>query len=241
MALRFKEKGQYLRSFVADDSLFIDIMMNVGIIFYAARETGDDKLLRHRHAALPDHAARAGPRRRLHRPRGHLRPRDRRVPAPDARTRASAAIPAGRAGWPGRSTASAPATATRRDPRFLETAEACADFYIAHTPSDGVPPWDFDAPPESRKLLDTSAAAIAASGLLQLASSARPASRAASTTGRPAHPRHALRRRTCGKSDPGWEGILKGGVYHMHKDLGVNESVMWGEYFFLEALEKALA
>src|ERR1700737_958309 len=44
MGLRFKEKGQYLRSFVADESLFIDIMMNVGIIFYAARETGDEAL-----------------------------------------------------------------------------------------------------------------------------------------------------------------------------------------------------
>ena len=33
-----------------------------------------------------------------------------------------------------------------RDPRFLETAEACADYYITHTPADGVPPWDFNAP-----------------------------------------------------------------------------------------------
>ena len=46
MSLRFKEKGQYLRSFVADESLFIDIMMNVGIIFYAAQQTGDDNLWR---------------------------------------------------------------------------------------------------------------------------------------------------------------------------------------------------
>ena len=29
----------------------------------------------------------------------------------------------------------------------------------------------------------------------------------------------------------GWEGILAEGVYHLHKGLGVNESVMWGEYF----------
>ena len=43
-ALRFKENGQYLRSFVGENSLFIDIMMNVGIIFYAARETGDRRL-----------------------------------------------------------------------------------------------------------------------------------------------------------------------------------------------------
>ena len=41
-------------------------------------------------------------------------------------------------------------------------------------------------------------------------------------------------------STPGWEGVLKRGVYHIHKGLGVNESVMWGEYFFVEALAKAL-
>jgi len=44
LALRFKENGQFLRSFVAENSIFIDIMMNVGIIFYAARETGDRRL-----------------------------------------------------------------------------------------------------------------------------------------------------------------------------------------------------
>src|SRR5205085_6029839 len=44
--MRFKDKGQYLRSFVSDDSLFIDIMMNVPIIFYAAIETSDRELAR---------------------------------------------------------------------------------------------------------------------------------------------------------------------------------------------------
>ncbi len=39
---------------------------------------------------------------------------------------------------------------------------------------------------------------------------------------------------------PGWEGILKEGIYHLDKDLGVGESVMWGEYFFCEALDRAL-
>ena len=42
-------------------------------------------------------------------------------------------------------------------------------------------------------------------------------------------------------NDPGWEGILKRGVYHIHKKFGVDESVMWGEFFFVEALAKALA
>src|SRR5207253_9455734 len=45
-ALRFNEKGRYLRSFVAPESCFIDIMMNVGIVFYAAQQTDDRDLLR---------------------------------------------------------------------------------------------------------------------------------------------------------------------------------------------------
>src|SRR5689334_197814 len=51
MAMRFREKGQYLRSFVEPASLFIDIMMNVGPIFHAGNETGDRHLLAvaHRH------------------------------------------------------------------------------------------------------------------------------------------------------------------------------------------------
>src|SRR5438270_925649 len=44
LAMRFNPRGRYLRSFVAPESLFIDIMMNVPLIFYAARETGDRAL-----------------------------------------------------------------------------------------------------------------------------------------------------------------------------------------------------
>ena len=45
LALRFQPKGRYLRSFLSQDSIFIDIMMNVGIIFYAAQQTKDASLL----------------------------------------------------------------------------------------------------------------------------------------------------------------------------------------------------
>ena len=127
-----------------------------------------------------------------------------------------------------------------QDARFLRTAEACADFYIANLPANGVPPWDFNAPAENRALVDTSAAAIAASGLLQLAELTADPLQGASY----AETARCTLATLCGQylaaSDPGWEGILKGGVYHLHKGLGVNESVMWGEYFFVEALDKAL-
>jgi unsaturated chondroitin disaccharide hydrolase len=95
-----------------------------------------------------------------------------------------------------------------RDPHFLDTAEACADFYITHSPPDGIPPWDFNAPAENRTLPDSSSAAICAAGLLRLC-------------------------RLVPDS-------LKGHMYHVNKSLGVDESVMWGEYFFCEALERVL-
>ncbi|MBI3085520.1 MAG: glucuronyl hydrolase, partial [candidate division NC10 bacterium] len=128
-----------------------------------------------------------------------------------------------------------------RDRRFLETAELNADFYIEHMPPHGVPPWDYDAPADQRKKPDSSAAAIAASGLLDLAEFS--ASRAKARLYRDT----ALRildtltgEGYLANTTPGWEGILKRGVYHIHKGLGVGESVMWGEYFFVEALTKAL-
>src|SRR5437764_271665 len=42
LALR-RQQGGYLASFVGPQSLFIDIMMNVGLLLWAANETGDQK------------------------------------------------------------------------------------------------------------------------------------------------------------------------------------------------------
>lgn len=57
-----------------------------------------------------------------------------------------------------------------KDPRFLAHAEGIANFYINHDnmPEDDVPYWDFDAPARPDLPRDASAAAIAASGLLEL-------------------------------------------------------------------------
>lgn len=239
MGLRFKEKGEYLRSFVSDDSLFIDIMMNVGIIFYAAAETGD--------AALGDIALRHSltSRRVLVRGDGSTAHEGLFDLETGEFLRQST-----HQGYRGDSCWSRGLTwalygfgtvyGYTRDARFLATAEACADYYITHTPADGVPPWDYDAPADSRALVDTSAAAIAVCGLLQLEKlSADPVKgRFYGQTAR--HILKTLCEKHVAKSDPAWEGILKGGVYHIHKKLGVAESVMWGEHFFVEALDRAL-
>jgi uncharacterized protein YyaL (SSP411 family) len=54
------------------------------------------------------------------------------------------------------------------DKSFLDTARALADYFLAHLPADGVPYWDFTAPVTATSPRDTSAAMVAACGLLLL-------------------------------------------------------------------------
>jgi unsaturated chondroitin disaccharide hydrolase len=126
------------------------------------------------------------------------------------------------------------------DLRFLHTAEACADFYIERTPAHGVPPNDWDEPAPALPN-ESSAATIAASGLFTLAKLTQDSAKAA---GYRDYAQRILLTLTSpeflANGTPGWEGILKHGMYHQRKGLGVDESVMWGEYFFVEALSKAL-
>jgi unsaturated chondroitin disaccharide hydrolase len=240
MGLRFKEKGQYLRSFISDESLFIDIMMNVGVIFYAAIETGDAALLDvvMRHCLTSRRVLVRGDGSTAHEGLFDLETGEFLRQSTHQGYRGDSCWSRGLA-W----AIYGYGTSYRysRDPRFLQTAEACADFYIAHTPNDGVPPWDYDAPAESRSLLDTSAGAIAASGLLQLAQISSDPIKGHFYGATARHVLRSLCEKHLAKDDAKWEGILKGGVYHIHNNLGVNESVMWGEYFFIEALDRALS
>jgi unsaturated chondroitin disaccharide hydrolase len=60
------------------------------------------------------------------------------------------------------------AFAQTHDPRFLDAARRTAAYFLAHLPSDCVPYWDFQAPGIPDAPRDSSAAAIAADGLVQL-------------------------------------------------------------------------
>ncbi len=52
--------------------------------------------------------------------------------------------------------------------QFLETAQKIAHYFLSHLPEDHVPYWDFQAPKIPHEPRDSSAAAIAASALLEL-------------------------------------------------------------------------
>ena len=240
MSLRFQEKGRYLRSFVAQDSLFIDIMMNVGIVFYAAHQTGDAELLRiaNEHCLTSRRTLVRGDGSTAHEGIFDLASGEFLRQSTHQGWRADSAWARGLT-WAlyGFGTA----YSFTNDVRYLQTAEDCAAFYMERTPAHGVPPNDWDEPNPTLPF-ESSAAAIAASGLFNLANLAGDVAR------KRLYRDYALQildtlttPEFLAVDTPGWEGILKHGMYHERKGLGVDESVMWGEYFFLEALSKALA
>jgi unsaturated chondroitin disaccharide hydrolase len=244
LAMRFKEQGRYLSSFMGDDSLFIDIMMNVPVIFYAALQSNDRDLMRKAamHCLMTRRTLVRGDGSTAHEGIFDLKTGEFLRQTTQQGLRGDSAWSRGLA-WSlyGFGTC----YQLTRDTRFLQTAEANAEFFLEHLPTTNVPPWDFDAPadgPLSRQQVDSSAAAIAASGLFNLAQlttdrirSSAYVSAAMRIVGALVQPQYLA------INDPQWEGILKKGVYHIHKRLGVDESVMWGEFFYVEALAKALA
>jgi unsaturated chondroitin disaccharide hydrolase len=242
LALRYNEKGRYLRSFVAPESLFIDIMMNVPIIFYAAAATGDRELdrLARAHCDTTANTLVRADGSTAHEGIFDLATGAFLRQSTQQGVRASSSWARGLA-WSlyGFATVFA---CTGRD-SDLAVAVRNADCFIARCPASFVPPWDFDVPPGPDRIDDSSAAAIAASGLWDLATllEARDPAKAA----RYRDVTLTILDSLCTDlylawTTPGWEGILKHGVYHFHKNLGVDESVMWGDFFFLEAVDKVL-
>lgn len=242
MAMRFMEKGQYLRSFVEPASLFIDIMMNVGTIFYAGLETVDSHLLdiAHRHCLTTRRTLVRGDGSTSHEAIFNLETGECLRQSTHQGYRGDSCWSRGLAWSIYGFTRSYLQTGCGD---YLETAMLNADYYLENTPRDGITPWDYDAPqsgPLARTQVDTSACAIASSGLLDLAGAVPDRTKARAYREFALTSLDTLSRKYLGSLTPGFEGILNGGVYHIHKNLGVHEAVMFGEYFFVEALDKAL-
>ena len=121
------------------------------------------------------------------------------------------------------------------DTRFLDTARRTSDWYLAHLPADRVPFWDFDAPGIPAEPRDSSAAAVAASGLLELA-------RLEPDPGRAAGYRTAGEATLSSLTGSGYlaEGtanaaVLVHGTYNKPDD-DFDSGLIWGDHYLLEAL-----
>ncbi len=122
------------------------------------------------------------------------------------------------------------------DSRFLQTARKLADFYIDNLPEDFVPFWDFDAPNIPDEPKEASAAAIAASALVEL-------STLVTDTGAADRYRHTARNILASLSSPAYlaEGsnssaILLHSNSNVNKNKEVDVSLIHADYYFIEAL-----
>ena len=240
LATRYMPKGKYIRSFVGPESLLIDIMMNVPLVFHAATETGDESLYAMAVA--------------------HCRTTERTLVRADGGTSQEAIFDENTGAFIRHATEQgvgpfsdwtrglawsihgyATVYMATNDPADLAVAERNADHFLARCPIGQIPPWDFDAPAGPDRLDDSSAGAIAASALLNLSDLSPDPGRAS----RYRDAALALLDTLCSDrylawSTPDWEGVLMHGVYHFYRKLGVDESTIWGDYYLLEAVDRAL-
>jgi len=242
MAGRLQSAGGYLSTWVDPGSTFIDVMMNVGVIFRAAQLSGDERL----HDIALRHCRTC--RRFLLRGDGSTVHEGWFDTGTGEFLRAST-----HQGWRSDSTWARGqswaiygfATAYRYsgEPDLLDAARRAADYYIAHTPSHGVPPNDW-LEPKPALPWESSAAAAGAAGMLHLAAAL--ADVAGDEVGAARYHRYGLTilESLCSTefiavSTPGWEAVLRHATYHTRTQLGVDESVMWGDYYFVAALHRA--
>lgn len=242
LAKRFREPAGYLCSFLGPRSLFVDIMMNVPVIYYAAQKTGDERLLSiaNRHV---DATAKF-----IVRPNGSCA---HEALFDDAGNFVSQSTQQGLradSDW-SRGIAWAlygfgTVSQYSKNPEHLAVAERIADFWLTKTAGNPVPLWDFSAADDAAapKYFDSSAGAIAASGLWNLSHLSADRSKREAYRNRAIQTAVALAEPDFLAIDrPEQEGVLLHGVYHLHKNLGVDESVIWGDHFFVEALVKILS
>ncbi len=123
------------------------------------------------------------------------------------------------------------------DSKIFDIYEKAVEYFFSNSPKDYVPYWDFIFTEADNQPRDSSAAAIAVCGLLE-------ASKALSND----DPRKELWKNGAdcimnslidnytSKNEPDVEGLLLHGCYHVRRNLGVDECMAWGDYFYMEAL-----
>jgi unsaturated chondroitin disaccharide hydrolase len=238
---RYHEKGRFIRAWGAlgtpdrEGKSIIDTMMNLDLLTFATKETGDRKYL----DIAVAHALTA--RQHFVRPDGSTSHTFDFDPA--------TGVPIG----PGTNQGYSPTSCWSRgqawaiygfttmhrrtgDRRFLDTARKAADFALDALTPDLVPVWDYRSPLAPNDIKDASAGAIMACGLIDLAKE----------TGRWQYRERALRIldalcRTCltAKSTEA-EAVLARSTRNRRTETGIEVSFPYGDYYLVEALLRVL-
>ncbi|MFD1885152.1 glycoside hydrolase family 88 protein [Paenibacillus wenxiniae] len=242
LAARFNVKGNYIRAWNFDSPhmdtrgvAIIDSMMNLPLLYWASLETGDPRYreLAIAHADTVAHEFVRADHSICH------------VVEFDPVTGQKRCEHGGQGYAPGSAWARGTAWALHGfalaygytgKAQYLDISRQTAQFFLQQLGDDIVPYWDFRAPEHSRDAYDSSATAIAASGMLELAryvdeperhSLQQAASRLLSGL------YHDYSTRTSNT-----EGLITYGTVHYPEQRQLNVSIIYGDYFFVEALAK---
>lgn len=241
MAGRFNPAGRFIRAWNGDKTgwSIIDTMMNLSLLFWASEQSGDP---RYAHIA-GQHADTVV--RHFVRPDGSVH----HIIRFDAETGEAAEAIGGQGFAPDSAWSRGAAWAlygltnayryTDR-PDYLAAAQRVANFFIAHLPEDGVPYWDFRAEAveaEGGIVRDSSAGAIAASGMLELAEVLGDI-RGRGYLDAAQRILHSLYTAYGTWNDPDHEAVLLHGTGHKPVSQNVDVSLIYGDYFFIEAAAK---
>lgn len=118
--------------------------------------------------------------------------------------------------------------------KYLDTALNMLEWYMDALEDDIVPPWDFSKPKEEK---DTSAMTLAVNGMLRIAHlpGISPEIKQACRL----MAQKSMVKLITGYSDiqnPDAWGLIREGVYAKPRMDGVNEYMIWGDYYFVENL-----
>jgi unsaturated chondroitin disaccharide hydrolase len=242
LSTRFDHKIGCIRSWNSKDNDFIviiDNMMNLELLFWATRETGDSSFYKiavtHANTTMKNH----------YRPdysSYHVVNYSPQTGVPQKKLTAQGY--ADESAW-ARGQAwglygFAVMYRETKDPKYLEQANRIAKFLINHPnlPKDKIPYWDFNAPNIPDALRDASAGAITASALLELCRY---------TTGKLGrsyfdNAEQIIRSLSAApyKSLPGSSGgfLLQHSVGHFPQKTEVDQPLTYADYYFVEAMQR---
>lgn len=243
---RFQEKGKFIQAWgdLNDKSnyrLIIDCLMNIPLLFWATKVTGDQKYeriaLEHFSTSIncvlrPDNST-------YHTYYFDIETGKPLYGATHQGNRNDSAWARGQAwGIYG----SALAYRYTKSEKALDVFWRTLDFFLMHLPDSVIPFWDFDFTDGSDEPRDSSALAIACSAMMEMSDQLNaPELRANATK------LLGVLYRKCAVKDPSVSnGQLLHGVYckktktNDARDRGVNECNTWGDYFYVEALKRVI-
>lgn len=245
LSKRFNEKGKYIQAWNSWDSkdpnhnrdrMIIDTMYNLPILFWAAKETGNEnyKRIAIAHADTTAEYIVRDDFSSFHTYYFNPDTGEPREGKTHQGARDDSCWARGQAWAIGGFTYAYKYTG---DKKYLTIAENMAKYFINALEPDYVPMWDFKLNSKVGEPRDTSAAAIAASSMLELSEHVSPESKAyyVDTAKKILN---SLYKDYSSKDKPDYEGLLLHATGNKPGNKDIDVSLIYGDYYFAEAVAR---